>query len=394
MMIEGNHPLSLNKPTKLAVVGYYGFGNLGDELILRSLTRQLAELSVELEHPIELTVLSANPTQTVESLRDVVAESMLSLNAVFRMSIGSVIQTLRHSDALIVGGGGLFQDESSIRTPVYYGGLVGLAKVMGCSVWMWGQGLTPLKTMMGKLITRLAFQQADRIALRDSHSVKQAKEWVGASKTVEGMMDSVWALPLVLPERKVRSDDCLTIGVSLREWPELTDDRLQALASAFIQYLVKVSHLQKKTLRVQGWVFQENQDRAVLARFAELIQERWATTVLDESMRFTWEWVTADNLFEKIEVCDRVLGMRFHALVLVLKARKPVLGISYSSKVERLMTAGGFSVCCVADLESPTLAEAFQHMMDGEDDVSVVTTWEQEAQRDRERLKRWLESRV
>ena len=46
------------------------------------------------------------------------------------MNSGSVVRALKESQVLILGGGSLIQDATSMRNSIYYGGLMGLAQAI------------------------------------------------------------------------------------------------------------------------------------------------------------------------------------------------------------------------------------------------------------------------
>ena len=48
---------------KILISGYYGFGNAGDEALLSSILQAL----LELEPQAEITVISGNPRETMET---------------------------------------------------------------------------------------------------------------------------------------------------------------------------------------------------------------------------------------------------------------------------------------------------------------------------------------
>ena len=102
------------KDTQVVLCGYYGAGNGGDEALLASM--------LEILPPnVKPLVLSANPAETT---------ARYGVAAVNRKSLG-VLKALRSSQALILGGGSLIQDATSVQRAMYYGGLVGLAKQLG-----------------------------------------------------------------------------------------------------------------------------------------------------------------------------------------------------------------------------------------------------------------------
>ena len=115
---------------RVVLAGYYGLGNLGDELLLHVVLEQLKS-----RPQIEPCVLSGNPEQT---------HKRYGVRAANRASPPSIVRALWGARALLFGGGGLLQDTTSARSLSYYLGLMRLAKWLGVPVLLWGQGLGPL----------------------------------------------------------------------------------------------------------------------------------------------------------------------------------------------------------------------------------------------------------
>ena len=69
---------------KVVISGFYGFHNIGDEAILKTLTQQLRKLDPE----IQITVLSHNPEETMEKF-DVKA---VKRNDVFKV-FGAILRS-------------------------------------------------------------------------------------------------------------------------------------------------------------------------------------------------------------------------------------------------------------------------------------------------------------
>ena len=91
---------------KVAISGYYGFKNFGDEAILSVLVNHLKE-----HENIDITVFSSDKEYTSKTY---------SVNSVKRFDLKNVIKTIRETDVLISGGGSLLQDVTSFKSLVYY----------------------------------------------------------------------------------------------------------------------------------------------------------------------------------------------------------------------------------------------------------------------------------
>jgi polysaccharide pyruvyl transferase CsaB len=168
------------------MLGYFGMGNLGDELLAKASVDFLSEIGVPSER---VAVLSGDPGNT---------EKRLGVRAFDRWRPMAVYSALRLSRSLLLAGGGLFQDATSIRTPFYYWGVIRAARAAGCAIWAIGQSIGPLKRRVSRILTNRALSSCCYLAVRDAPSLRIAEEF-GLS-------------PRVMPD--------IAMGIALRERPQ------------------------------------------------------------------------------------------------------------------------------------------------------------------------------
>ncbi len=197
------------------VSGYYGFGNLGDEAILEEIVAELSRL-VDRE---KIVVLSQNPESTANTY---------SVKAVNRWNLKELAALFGKAKLFVSGGGGLYQDVSSVKSVVYYAGLAFLARTAGVPTIIYAQGVGPLKSTIAKTLTRAAISQAATIAVRDKASFEMLSRW-GLSPHLTA--DPVWCLAATdLPEAlaaelataRQKSVGAPLIGLSLRKTHDIT----------------------------------------------------------------------------------------------------------------------------------------------------------------------------
>src|SRR5262245_58869930 len=83
--------------SRILLAGYYGSGNTGDEAILASVLQDLRALRPGLE----FIVVSASPTQTA---------ARYAVRSISGSGIPAIIDAASESDAIVLGGGGVFHD--------------------------------------------------------------------------------------------------------------------------------------------------------------------------------------------------------------------------------------------------------------------------------------------
>lgn len=319
---------------RVMISGYYGFDNLGDELILRVLTDELKS------RDIRVTVLSANPEKTARTY---------GVDAVHRSNVIDIIDALAYTNLFISGGGGLFQDATGPMSPLYYGGLIHLARFFEVPVCVWGQGVGPLKTPLGRWFTAKAFEQCERITVRDEKS-KALLESLSDVVQPEVTADPVWLLDVKPVRQSRRKNRPWRVGISLRPWESLTRERLHALADC-LKALVADS---ARPVEFVLLPFHQEDDRDMLEVFARHLEQ--------VEIKGSWSLVSADDVIVELQRCDILLGMRFHSLVLGILMDIPVYGLVYDPKVAALLEQFRLQGIDVAELErlSPEmLQEAF-----------------------------------
>jgi len=277
-------------------------GNGGDEALLATLLQML---------PAHVTpvVLSGHPVETAQRY---------GVEAVPRKAPGPVIQALRGADALIWGGGSLLQDATSLQNPIYYSGLMVLARWLGLKTIAWGQGIGPLNQGLSRRLGRFALQRCTAISVRDSGSAAWLDQW-----KLSGLQapDPVWALDAE-PVKGLWELPAPRVAVALRPHPNLTESRLDQFAQALAAFQTATNAC---ILLVP---FQPIKDLPI----AEYIQPRLPGPNQIYALANPRQ---LKGLFRGVEM---TIGMRFHALIMAAAEGCRCFAISYDPKVSYLMT--------------------------------------------------------
>ena len=282
--------------------GYYGKGNGGDEALLVSMLEMLPP-------HVKPLVLSANPRATSKSY---------GVKSYDRMNSGSVVRALRESQVLILGGGSLIQDATSVRNSIYYGGLMGLAQQFGLNTIAIAQGIGPVNKPLTRWIAKRAFGNCTALSVRDSASAALLHQW-GISCAMAP--DPVWSLAAT-PVPQIASISSPKIAVTLRSHPQLTNERLDTLTTALVDLQAATgSHI----LLVP---FQPTTDMNIAQQIqAELTDNSQVVTLTDPKQ--------LKGLFQGV---DLAIGMRYHSLIMAAAEGCKCWAISYDPKVSKLMT--------------------------------------------------------
>jgi polysaccharide pyruvyl transferase CsaB len=282
--------------------GYYGKGNGGDEALLVSMLEMLPPT-------VKPLVLSADPRATSKNY---------GVKSADRMKSGSVVRALKASQMLILGGGSLIQDATSIRNSIYYGGLMGLARQFGLQTIAIAQGIGPINQPLTRWIAKRAFGNCAAISVRDPASAALLQEWGIAAMMAP---DPVWSLAAT-PVPEIASIPSPKIAVTLRSHPQLTNDRLEILTKALVNLQVATG------AHVLLVPFQPTTDLDIAQQIqAELTDNSQVITLTNPKQ--------LKGLFQGV---DLAIGMRYHSLIMAAAEGCKCWAISYDPKVSKLMT--------------------------------------------------------
>lgn len=149
--------------SEAVVFGYFGNGSLGDETNLRELVS-----FIKREFPAwKITVISRTPKQT---------EERYQVTGVGWLDLRRIGIAFKRADLLIGGGGSLLQDRTSLASLGYYVGLLFAAKSYRLKVLLYGQGIGPVNSPIGRYLAKHALNLVEGIAVRDRLSLIALEE--------------------------------------------------------------------------------------------------------------------------------------------------------------------------------------------------------------------------
>lgn len=283
--------------TKYVVSGYIGFDNFGDEAIARVLTDKLKSEGAE-----KITLISSNPEKTAK------------LHGVESCPMLKFLSPLKEADVLVSGGGSLLQDVTSLKSLVYYLGVIYAALVLRKKVIIFSQGIGPINSKIGQALTKLALKNCVQISVRDKKSQELLKSWGIDSELVR---DPIFDLDL--PKKNKTG----VVGVQLRNYPTLTKSFLKSLAEEIVKRF--------PDKKIEIFSFQDSLDLSVCEEFGMILRK-----LAPESDIKVLSGLSINDVFERVSDLEYMVGMRFHANVVAIKSGVKTLAINYDIKVKKL----------------------------------------------------------
>lgn len=316
--------------------GYYGFGNAGDEAILLAIINDLRRQDAA----AKITVLSANPDWTAKQH---------AVRAIPRMSFWQVAAAMRSTDLLISGGGGLLQDSTSKRSPLYYLGLIRLATWLGKPAMVYANSLGPLRQPLNRRLTGRILNRAAFITVRDAGSRDFLSELGITKPAIEETADPVLLLDGPIPPTTER-----LVTFAIREWPSEHDFMAEVVAAG--------NRLVAAGFGVRFVPLHYSRDLELAKRLTAAVP---GSSCLGQQLGVA-------ELLQAIAASDVVVGMRLHALIMAAICRRPMVGIGYDPKVTGFLTAVQQPLAGMTeDLQADRLVELVQSVWTQRSEISA-----------------------
>ena len=320
----------------ILISGYYGFDNIGDESILRTLITSLREKIPD----CRLTVLSHNPASTREKY---------GVEAVERMSPGAILRAVRQCDMLISGGGSLLQDVTSSKSIHYYLFIIRLAKLLGKKVFIYSQGIGPIDHAFNRRATARALKKADGIVVRDERSAKLLEQIGLPQERIVITADPVIRMKRpdrtvgreILARAGIKKDGRLTVGWAIRE---------KNRDSTFVREITECIRWLRENYDAESVLipFHYEEDREVCSVIAE--RTNGAAKCLSEKY-------LSEDMLSIIVNMDVLVGVRLHSMIYAAIMGVPIIGVSYDPKCTAFLNSVGLDSLSTRESFS---AEAFK----------------------------------
>ncbi len=330
---------------RLLLSGYYGFGNFGDEALLQVIVSQLRT-----RHPyVQIDVLSAKPEITAHELR---------VDATPRWDSKAIRSAIERADVVLSGGGGLLQNATSLRSLIYYTGIIRGAVRAGRKTIIFAQSIGPLD-FWGRTVVRETCKGIAGATVRDDRS--------------QALLSSL--LPSVRVERTA---DPAFLFDAAEELIDLSAEGLGPQSDPFAIVSVRKANGMKERIDLMARAvdrLSEQHDLRVAflplggASDAEVstmvIRKcRTAPVLLPEA-----SLARATNIIRRAKV---LIGMRLHALILAARHGVPFLAIPYDPKVTSFCVDLAYPLPPLCSLESSEPKPSPEAI-----DAAIDRLWEQ-----------------
>ncbi len=298
--------------TEAAILGYYGYGNCGDDALLKAITDDMKSID-ETFKPI---VLSHTPQKT---------QAEYGVECINRFNISGIRKAFKRVKLLIVGGGSLLQDVTSTKSLLYYLSVIKMAKKEGIKVMLYANGIGPIIRKQNQKKAAKVLNEVDVITLRDEDSAKLLKTLGVTKPRIQITADPAFGLKKCSDERtaeilkkyglKEKEYVCISVRDYVSDKYNIREDMAKTA-----DYIAKKYSCIPVFVPMQGI-----RDTAV---------SKDVISKMGQNAVFVENTLKADELLGLLSKSRAIIAVRLHMLIFGALEKIPVLGIEYDPKIK------------------------------------------------------------
>ncbi len=284
------------------LLGYFGAGNLGDELILKSFLQAYGDLLKGKGFSYVLTVKSA-PTEDYKAyLKGILGDvEYVKISPFLPYSV-----LIKKASHLIAPGGSLLQNKTSSRSLILYLSVIREFTRLGKKVFLLNQGIGPIYGSFWSQMTKNITSKASFFSARDK-------------KTALFVAD-------VLPsERRFLASDAVFASLPEIPYSEVQDEHYEV--GFVVKGDIRSAILSSPDFPPDGKIVVGVLQRVEWENPRKL--ERLGRKLDKEILNF----VPPEKFLTKIRNCEVIFSERYHGLVLSLIAGVPFVGVGDDPKI-------------------------------------------------------------
>jgi polysaccharide pyruvyl transferase WcaK-like protein len=326
---------SAKKRLRCLIFGNFGAMNYGDEAILSGEIQELKKIP--------------NITITVASRFPQAVKKMHGVNAISWYAVPALLDVIRKSDFVVVGGGGLInkieRGAIGFAYQVYMLSLFFLTPLLyRKKFYVLGVGIYSNANPVIMSFSRLLLKKAALITVRDHHSY----EFLQSKKLpVKLFKDNSFLMDL-LSVQQAQSDkyfkmyyrkDKRNVGISLLK-PDSKEEEKHLLSelAAFIA---------KEHENTDFWFYPSDNNPAYFndEKFGRLLYDKVKKIRTSSGSKVVFHFVPTDagpqKFFSSFKLMDSFIAMRLHAAIFAYRSGIKFVGISYDKKCASFLRSIG-----------------------------------------------------
>lgn len=337
--------------------GYYGAGNFGDDILLRSAIENIlardakARFLIRNHGPVDF-LSEFGDRITLTGIEDI-NRRPVSTARKFLLFIQAYWFWMGRASHLMVGGGTLIHDRPYLKSTILLLCLAVIARLRRRKIYGIGLGVKRINSRPGKITVALLVKCFHRLCLRDQDSFGRCLTLAPRAKNMLLTSDLAYALEW----KNVAVGDA--IAITLVDY--MFDDGrnaglLENLAEALSAYIAKGR--QVRFIVLQKRSYDGGGDEGVLQQVMEKIPSAQRCSC---SMLFLEP--TQDSIEKAFDGVGLMLGMRFHALVFAAMNFIPFAGLAHEPKIDAMANEFAMPFLPLRQVDTAALVTMMGHAM-------------------------------
>ena len=301
------------------IAGHYGDRNLGDDAIAQVLVRAVA--MNQCVRSIRLLTLRNRPDiQTWGRDTDQLYIASWS-------GVRSLFDLLLRTRVIIVGGGGILQDSTSIANIAIHTLLPLMLRVFGIRILVVGVGIGPLRRKVSRILVKLLLWGAQLVTVRDPVSYQQSIRMGVAPKKLALTPDLAWAWASQANFEAACAPKRVLVSIRPPIGPaEVRETPTREYLAQVVLILSAISDF--AAIHGYRWFVLSThplQDGELVRRAIEHAPRLNPVSALEP--------ISPSQLFTSFESGDVLVGMRLHAQIFAALNGVPTIALAYAEKV-------------------------------------------------------------
>lgn len=322
----------MKDPLKICINGWYGQLNAGDDAILDVFIEQ-----TRARFDANITVLSELPENIRDTpyVRGMFHPALLGRETLSALVTGRFkhhLNELRKADLFVLGGGGILRDNTNWRNLLRLLDEIWFAKILGKKIMLYGIGVGPFKTKLGRKLIGTSARMCDLITVRSERCAQLLREVGVDAQRIHVVSDPAFLLAPCQPSDpellRLFERDKKTIGF----YPTFAlesffpgEDHFKELAKALDD--ISADPEVRLVSIPMSVLSNSDMDDVTTARHIQAYMKHPERLHIYEKALDAAElkWVTAQAVLN--------LTVRLHAMIFSLGAHVPVVAVNYEPKV-------------------------------------------------------------
>ena len=261
-----------------------------------------------------------------------------------------IVEEIRRCDVLVIGGGAIIQDNSSVYNLLRHTYKALIANILGKPYMFYAVGVNKLQSSGNRLFAKFTFNAASAITVRDQRS-KENLEQLGVSKQIIVTSDPAVNLHILHEKRKDKASQpyvivCLQhcfdinryIPVALMHKFHLRSGKDNKKYQHFVKIIAEFLDwiIDTYTYRIVFLPFYNQRDDKVQREIFSFMQHKEQCILLEKQQ-------TVERTMALIQGARVALSMRYHAAIFSAMHHVPFIGLRYSEKVSNFLAEAGMS---------------------------------------------------